>query len=70
MIDRVGKFIKSYETIGKALETAHKAYKEGENKLTPGGQSIIQTCVKLEKLGAKQNNNKQIAQIDSSLNLE
>ena len=70
MIDRVGKFIKSYETIGKALETAHKAYKEGENKLTPGGQSIIQTCVKLEKLGAKQNNKKQIGQFDSSLNFE
>lgn len=70
MLDRVGKFMKNYETIGRALDTAHKAYEEGEKKLTPGGQSIIQTCAKLEKLGAKQNSKNPIPQIDSTTGIE
>lgn len=62
MLDRVGKFLKNYEEIGKALGKAQKAYEEGEKKLTHGGQSIIQTCGKLEKLGAKQNSKNPIPQ--------
>ena len=58
ILDRVGKFMKSYESIGKAIENAQKAYEEGEKKLTPGGHSIINFCAKLEKLGAKQSNTK------------
>ena len=54
MIDRVGQFMKKYQAIGKALENAAKAYEDGEKKLLPGGQSILQTCGKLQKLGAKQ----------------
>ena len=54
MLDRVGQFMKKYQAIGKALENATKAYEDGEKKLLPGGQSILQTCGKLEKLGAKQ----------------
>ena len=54
MLDRVGQFMKKYQTLGKALENANKAYEEGERKLLPTGQSILQTCVKLEKLGARQ----------------
>ncbi|MBO4800456.1 MAG: DNA recombination protein RmuC [Bacteroidaceae bacterium] len=54
MMDRVGQFIKKYQTVGKALEQAQKAYEEGERKLQPSGQSILQTCTKLQKLGAKQ----------------
>ena len=65
MLDRVGKFIKSYESIGKALENAQKAYDDGEKKLLPGGQSILQTCAKLEKLGAKQNIKNPIRQLDA-----
>ena len=54
MLDRVGQFMKKYQAIGKALENATKAYEDGEKKLLPGGQSILQTCGKLEKLVAKQ----------------
>ena len=54
MLDRVGQFMKKYQAIGKALENAQKAYEDGEKKLQPSGQSILQTCAKLQKLGAKQ----------------
>ena len=36
------------------LEMAVKAYEDGEKKLQPTGQSILQTCAKLTKLGARQ----------------
>lgn len=65
MLDRVGKFMKNYENIGEAIKKAQKAYDDGEKKLTPGGQSIVQTCLKLEKLGAKQNKNNPIPQMES-----
>lgn len=54
LLDRVGQFMKKYQMVGKALEGAQKAYDDGMKKLEPGGQSILQTCGKLEKLGAKQ----------------
>ena len=70
MLDRVGKFMKNYENIGEAIKKAQKAYDEGEKKLPPGGQSIIQTCVKLEKLGARQNAKNPIPQIESDIAAE
>ena len=70
ILDRVGKFMKSYESIGKAIKSAQDAYEEGEKKLAPSGQSIIQTCAKLEKLGAKQNNRNPIRLIDSATGVE
>ena len=70
LLDRVGKFMKSYESIGKAIKNAQDAYDEGGKKLTPGGQSIIQTCAKLEKLGAKQNSKNPIRQLDSATGIE
>lgn len=54
ILDRVGQFTKRYQALGKALESANTAYDEGRRKLQPSGQSILQTCAKLEKLGAKQ----------------
>ena len=70
ILDRVGKFMKSYENIGKAIESAQKAYEDGEKKLTPGGQSIINTCAKLEKLGAKQSSKNPIRQFESVTGIE
>ena len=70
ILDRVGKFMKSYESIGKAIKSAQDAYEEGEKKLAPSGQSIIQTCAKLEKLGAKQNSRNPIRLIDSAAGLD
>jgi len=54
IMDRVGQFMDRYKNIGAALEKATKAYEEGGKKLEPSGQSILQTCGKLQKLGAKQ----------------
>jgi len=53
MMDRVGMFMETYENVGKALQQAAKAYDDGNEKLTPGGQSIITTAKKLVELGAK-----------------
>ncbi len=66
MMDRVGQFVKRYQAMGKALENAHKAYEEGEKKLQPTGQSILQTCAKLQKLGAKQSATNPLGIIDNS----
>ena len=63
MLDRVGQFMKKYQAIGKALDSATKAYEDGEKKLIPGGQSILQTCAKLEKLGAKQSDKNPLPQM-------
>ena len=63
MIDRVGQFMKKYQAIGKALDSAAKAYEDGEKKLLPSGQSILQTCNKLVKLGAKQSDKNPLPQL-------
>lgn len=63
MLDRVGQFVKKYEAVGKALDSASKAYEEGKRKLVPGGQSILRTCAKLEKLGAKQSDKNPLPQL-------
>jgi len=63
MMDRVGQFMDRYKAIGKALETAGKAYEAAGKKLEPSGQSIIQTCAKLQKLGAKQSAKNPIPQL-------
>ena len=56
MMDRVGQFMKKYQAIGTNLAKAQQAYEDAERKLQPSGQSILQTCAKLQKLGGKQGN--------------
>ena len=63
MLDRVGQFMKKYTAIGKALKTATTAYDDAERKLLPSGQSILQTCAKLQKLGAKQSDKNPLPQL-------
>ena len=63
MLDRVGQFMKKYQALGKALENAAKAYEDGEKKLQPTGQSILQTCAKLKKLGAKTSDKNPLPQL-------
>lgn len=70
ILERVGMFMKSYDSIGDAIKKAQKAYEDGEKKLSPNGQSILQTCSKLEKLGAKQNKKHPIRQLDSATDIE
>ncbi len=63
MLDRVGLFMKRYQAIGKALDTAQASYNEGLNNLKPDGKSIIQTCNQLIKLGAKQSGKNPLPQL-------
>ena len=63
MLDRVGQFMKKYQALGKALDSAAKAYEDGEKKLLPTGQSILQTCAKLKKLGAKTSDKNPLPQL-------
>lgn len=63
MLDRVGQFMKKYQALGKALDNAKSAYEDGEKKLQPSGQSILQTCSKLVKLGAKQSDRNPLPQL-------
>ncbi len=64
MMNRVGQFMDKYKVIGSSLAKAQEAYKEGERKLQPSGQSILQTCSKLQKLGAKQSAKNPLPEID------
>ena len=66
IIERVGMFMESYESIGKAIANAQKAYDEGGKKLAQNGQSIIYSCTKLNKLGAKQSRKHPIRQLEAT----
>ena len=70
IIDRVGLFMESYEAIGKAISNAQRAYDDGGKKLAPSGQSILNTCAKLNKLGAKQSSKHPIRQIEGATDIE
>lgn len=63
IIDRIGQFMKKYQAIGLAISNAQKAFEDGEKKLAPGGQSVITSCNKLLKLGAKQSDKNPIPEI-------
>ena len=60
------------DTVGEVLELliagnevglAAKAYEDGGRKLAPTGPSILTTCAKLQKLGAKQSDKNPLPQI-------
>jgi DNA recombination protein RmuC len=70
LMDRVGQFMGKYKSMGDALTKAVKAYEEGDKKLQPSGQSILQTCGKLRKLGAKQSAKNPIPQLDDETGTE
>ena len=70
LLERVGMFMRSYDSIGDAIKKAQKAFEDGEKKLSPNGQSILQTCSKLEKLGAKQNRKHPIRQLGAITDVE
>ena len=63
LMDRVGQFMKKYQAIGASLAKAQQAYDDAERKLAPTGQSILQTCAKLQKLGAKQSDRNPLPQL-------
>lgn len=63
MMDRVGQFMKKFQLIGASLGKAQQAYDDAERKLLPQGQSILQTCVKLQRVGAKQSDKNPLPQL-------
>ena len=63
MMDRVGQFMRKFQGIGTALTKAQQAYDEADRKLQPSGQSILQTCAKLQKLGAKPSDRNPLPQL-------
>ena len=63
MLDRVGQFMKKFTAIDRALKSATAAYDDANRKLQPSGQSILQTCAKLQKLGAKQSDKNPLPQL-------
>jgi DNA recombination protein RmuC len=66
----VGLFLKSFNEMGKNLEKVKISYTEAKKKLIPQGKSIVNTCDKLEKLGAKQNPKHPITRFDEIEELE
>ncbi len=70
IIERVGMFMESYESIGKAIANAQRAYDDGGKKLAPSGQSILNSCAKLNRLGAKQSSKHPIKQIEGAADSE
>ena len=66
MLDRVGQFMKKYDAVGKSLEAALRSYEEAGRKLSPSGQSILQTCAKLQKLGARQSDRNPLPQLSGA----
>lgn len=66
MLDRVGQFMKKYDALGKSLESAARSYEEAGRKLSPSGRSILQTCAKLQKLGARQSDRNPLPQLSSA----
>ena len=66
MLNRVGLFLKSFNEMGKNLEKANASYTDAKKKLVPQGQSIVNTCDKLEQLGAKQNPKNPITRFDET----
>lgn len=55
MVSRVGMFMDQYRSVGSALEDAMKHYGKGMDKLSPHGQSILNSAGKLIKMGARTN---------------
>ena len=53
LIERIGLFMRSYTAIGSALKQAQDAYVKAEEKLTPGGRSILTTAGQLLKKGGQ-----------------
>lgn len=68
MLERVGQFLERYKAIGTALDKARQSYEEGEKKLTTG-QSVMGTCQKLVKMGAKESSRHPLPKVEEQQTL-
>ena len=60
LLDRLGDFIRRYNTLGDTLAKAQKDYDFANNKLATGAQSVVKKGRELVDLGAKENPNRRI----------
>lgn len=60
LLDRLGDFIRRYNTLGDTLAKAQKDYDFANNKLATGAQSVVKKGRELVELGAKENPNRRI----------
>lgn len=67
LIDRLGDFIKRYNTLGDTLAKAQKDYDFANNKLQTGAQSVVKKGRELVDMGAKENPNRRIPKPEPEL---
>ncbi|MBQ7869188.1 MAG: DNA recombination protein RmuC [Prevotella sp.] len=67
LIDRLGDFIKRYDTLGDTLAKAQKDYDFANNKLLTGAQSVVKKGRELVDMGAKENPNRRIPKPEPEL---
>lgn len=60
LLDRLGDFIRRYNTLGDTLAKAQKDYDFANNKLATGAQSVFKKGRELVDMGAKENPNRRI----------
>jgi len=64
LLDRLGDFIQRYNRVGERLDALHKEFDAAGNKLFTGRQSVVQKANELKSLGAKENANRRIPQLN------
>lgn len=67
LLDRLGDFIRRYNTLGDTLAKAQKDYDFANNKLATGAQSVFKKGRELVDLGAKENPNRRIPRPEPDL---
>lgn len=67
LIDRLGDFIKRYNTLGDTLAKAQKDFDFANNKLLTGAQSVVKKGRELVDMGAKENPNRRIPKPEPAL---
>lgn len=60
LLDRLGDFIKRYDTLGDRLEQARRAFDDCGKKLYTGNQSVVKKAHELIDLGAKENPDRRV----------
>ncbi len=64
LLDRLGDFIQRYNRVGERLDALQKDFELAGNKLFTGRQSVVQKANELKSLGAKENANRRIPQLN------
>ena len=66
-LDRLGDFSEKFSQMGKSIDALQHLYKEADNKLRLGKQSLLVPAKQLVELGAKENGKRPLPNIDTDL---